>query len=132
MHRKCVSAGVHFLSGGNAPFTYISMEQHVNFGARAVSHLTGGPSKIDINRKHNLSLTSCKLSCLLKIIICEATVSQRHLYLTAKVICLTTKLKSKPFTGLAIKLEMEKYCLTCLLIVLEDVFVQSEPGGQWN
>ena len=31
----------------------------------------------------------------------------------------TTKQKSKPFTGLAIKLEVQKYCLTCLSIVLK-------------
>ena len=30
------------------------------------------------NCKLNLSLTSCKLSCLLEMIVCEATVRQRH------------------------------------------------------
>ena len=114
---------------GNAPFPYISMGQYVNFRARTMSRLTRCPNTTNINRKFNLSLTSCKLLCLLKMIVHEATVRQKHLYLTAKIVCSTTKQKSKPFTGLAIKLEVEKYCLTCLLIVFEDAFVPSKPSG---
>ena len=76
---------------GNAPFPYISMGLSVNFRARAASRLTGCPNTTNINRKFNLSLTSCKLSRLLKMIVHEATVRQRHIYLTAKIVCSTTK-----------------------------------------
>ena len=64
------------------------------------------------------------------MIVHEATVRQRYLYLTAKIVFSTTKQKNKPFTALAIKLEVEKYCLTCLLIVFGDAFVPSEPSGR--
>ena len=40
--------------------------------------------------------------------------------------------KSKPVLGLAIKLEVEKYRLICLLILFEGVCTWNEPGGQSN
>ena len=61
------------------------------------SRLTGYPYTVNIN-KFNLSLASCKLSRLLKMIIYKAVVHQRHQYLTAKIVCSTTKQESKPFT----------------------------------
>ena len=100
------------------------------YRAHTAGHLTRCPNTMNINRKYNLSFTSYKLSCLLKMIIRKATVRQRHLHLTAKIVCSTTKQKSEPFTGLAIKLEVERYCLTCLSVFFEDVFVRSEPSGR--
>ena len=64
------------------------------------------------------------------MIVRKAIVHQRHQHLTAEIVCSTTKQQTKPFTGLAIKLEVEKYCLTCLLILFEDVCAQNEPSGQ--
>ena len=61
---------------GSAPFPYISMGQQVNFRGRAASRLTGCPNATNINRKFNHSLTSCKLLCLLKMIVHQATVRQ--------------------------------------------------------
>ena len=100
----------------------------------AESCLTGCPNTTNINRKYNPSPTSSKLSRLLKVIVCEATVRLRHLYnMTTKIICSTTKQKSKPFLlGLAIKLGVGKYRLTCLLIVFKDAFLPSKTSGRQN
>jgi hypothetical protein len=74
----------YILTPSNAPFPYIYMVQKVNFRVRAASHLTGCPNTTNINRKYNLSLTSFKLLRLLKMIVREATVRQRHQYLTVQ------------------------------------------------
>ena len=60
----------------------------------------------------------------------EVNICQGYQYLTAKIIYFATKQKGKIFTGLAIKLVVGKYCLTCFLIVFEDVCVWSKPGGR--
>ena len=81
----------YILAPPNAPFPYIHMDQMVNYRACAVSRLTECSNTMNINRKYNLSFTLCKLSHLLKMIISEATVCQRHQYFTAKIVSLTTK-----------------------------------------
>ena len=84
--------GINF-ARGNAPFPYISMGQWVKFRVHTASCLTGCPNTTNINRKYHLPHTSCKLLHLLKMIIRKAIVCQRHLYLTAKIVCSTTKQK---------------------------------------
>ena len=43
--------------------------------------------------------------------------------------CSITNEESKPFTGLAFKLKVERSFLTCLLILFEGVWVWNKPGG---
>ena len=75
------------------------MGQMDNYRAYTASCLTGCPNTTNINRKYSLSLILCKLSCLLKMIVGEATVTQIHQYLTAKIVSSTTKQKISHLQG---------------------------------
>ena len=57
------------------------------------------------------------MQVVMSMIVCEASPSKTSVF--AKIVCSTTKQESKLFIGLAMQVEVERYCKAWLLMVFE-------------